>query len=436
MTADTDRLRAAELVARTPPDRNRYVDFLRVVSLGVVVAGHWLMAGIWIDDGEITGRNVLELVPVLQYATWVLQVMPVFFIVGGYANAASWRSAARKGTVYAEWLRGRMARLLRPTLAFVVAWSAIAALLAEVAGVDGDLVASTARLLAVPLWFLAVYVLVIPAAPAMLRLHDRYGLAALAGLVAAAAAVDVARRLLGIDVAGWANYLFVWLAIHQLGFFWHEGRLAARRTRAAMAIAGLGALVVLTVTDLYSHSMLGVGDEGNNAPPTIMLVVLAVWQLGFLLLLEGRTNRWLQRPRVWKVVIVANGMAMTVYLWHQTAMVAAVVIALVSGFGLRRPLLTGSWWATRPVWILALMIVLAPLLLLFLRIERAPPKARAGGSTWVAILGVLATGAGLVGLVVQGFLPGSGPGGVAAIPLLLLGTGAMLLLRTRPGRAS
>ncbi len=90
MTTDTDRLRAAELSARTPATRNRYVDLLRVVSLGIVVLGHWLMAGIWIDDGEVNGRNVLELVPVLQYATWVLQVMPVFFFVGGFPFFQHW----------------------------------------------------------------------------------------------------------------------------------------------------------------------------------------------------------------------------------------------------------------------------------------------------------------------------------------------------------
>jgi len=191
-------------------------------------------------------------------------------------------------------------------------------------------------------------------------------------------------------------------------------------------------MITLTGFDLYSHSMLGVGDEGNNSPPTLMLIVLAVWQFGLFLSFEAPARRWLARARVWKAVITANGMAMTIYLWHQTAMVVAVVIALVSGFGLRRPLLSGGWWASRPMWILAVMLLLAPLLLLFLRVERAPPKPRAGGSTVVAAIGAIATGAGLSGLVLQGFLPGSGPGGVAAIPLMLLGAGAMLLLKRRP----
>ncbi len=433
-TVSTDRLRAAELAERTPASRNRYVDLLRVTSLGVVVIGHWLMAGIWIEDGEINARNVLELVPALQYLTWLLQVMPVFFFVGGYANAASWRSAERKGIGYAQWLRGRMVRLLRPTLIFVAVWSALAAFLAEVAEVDPDIVSSAARLLAMPLWFLAVYIMVIPVAPAMLELHDRFGLRALVALVAVAGVVDLARLEFGLDWMGWGNYLFVWLAIHQLGFYWWEGRAGCVRKRFGLAALGLATMVMLTAFGVYSHSMLGVGDEGNTSPPTLMLIVLGVWQFGLLLGFEEPARRWLQRRTVWKTVITANGMAMTVYLWHQTAMVIAVVVAFVSGFGLRGTLLTGSWWASRPVWIVAVMLTLVPLLALFLRVERTAAAADAGGSGVVAFIGAILTAAGLSGLVLQGFLPGSGPGGIAAMPLMLLGAGAMLLLRhRRPG---
>ncbi len=433
MTVDTDRGRAALLADHTPDTRNRYVDFLRVFSLGVVVIGHWLMAGIWIDEGTVTGRNVLELMPALVYGTWLLQVMPLFFIVGGYANAASWRSAQRKGKPYAEWLRGRMARLLRPTLVFVAVWSALAVLIAETGAVPEDVLSGTAQLVATPLWFLAVYMMVIPAAPPMLRLHDRYRGAVFVALAACAVGIDLLARVADVSLAGWVNFLFVWLAIHQLGFFWQEGAVYRQRAPWLMAATGLGALVVLTVVfDVYSHSMLGVGDEGNNAPPTAMLIGLALWQLGLALLVEKPVQAWLERRRVWIAVITANGMAMTVYLWHQTALILAVVLALLSGVGLRRSLLSGSWWASRPLWIAVLMVLLLPLLYLFLRVERMPVQPRPGGRSWVAVLGALAAAAGITGLVLQGFLPGSGPGGVAAIPLMLLGGGAMLLLRA-PG---
>ena len=44
---------AKALAERTPDTRNRYVDFLRAVSITVVVLGHWLMAAPAMDRGEL-----------------------------------------------------------------------------------------------------------------------------------------------------------------------------------------------------------------------------------------------------------------------------------------------------------------------------------------------------------------------------------------------
>ena len=59
---------------------------------------------------------------------------------------------------------------------------------------DEEVLSGTAQLVATPLWFLAVYMMVIPAAPAMLRLHDRYGAAVVIGFAAVAGGVDFLAR--------------------------------------------------------------------------------------------------------------------------------------------------------------------------------------------------------------------------------------------------
>ena len=66
-------------------------------------------------DGLAAG-NVLSTTPGLWLATWVLQVMPVFFFVGGFSNMVSWQALERRGGGYVEYLSGRMARLLGPVL--------------------------------------------------------------------------------------------------------------------------------------------------------------------------------------------------------------------------------------------------------------------------------------------------------------------------------
>src|SRR5579885_598830 len=190
MTTLTAPPRPAELAAATPARRERYVDFLRVFSLAVVMFGHWLMAAVEWHDGRLLARNVLEAAPATQWLTWIFQIMPVFFVVGGFSNTASWTAAARDGRTYGDWLGSRLVRLVRPVLAFAVVWSGVVVGLAVAGVAPADV---RARSIAQPLWFLAVYVVVVAVAPAMVAAQRRWGLGVAAALVAGVATVDVAR---------------------------------------------------------------------------------------------------------------------------------------------------------------------------------------------------------------------------------------------------
>jgi uncharacterized membrane protein len=106
--------KARELAQMTPPERNRWVDFLRAVSILAMVCGHWLMAGVYVDAAGALQRG--DLLSVSQWAhwlTWAFQVMPVFFLVGGYSNGVSWDATLRKaepGQIgkYRDWFASRV----------------------------------------------------------------------------------------------------------------------------------------------------------------------------------------------------------------------------------------------------------------------------------------------------------------------------------------
>ena len=106
---------ALYLAEQTPESRNRYVDFLRAFSIIIVMCGHWLVVAFYIKDGKILLPDILSISPWTQWLTWIVQIMPIFFIVGGFANATSWSSAQRKGTSYSIWLSARLRRLISPT---------------------------------------------------------------------------------------------------------------------------------------------------------------------------------------------------------------------------------------------------------------------------------------------------------------------------------
>lgn len=117
------------LAGQTPAERYRYVDFLRAVSITVVIVGRWLIATAYMVDGHMIHGQLLRSHPQTQWLTWLFQAIPIFFIVGGYANAVSLESARRRSTSYTEWLAVRLRRLVSPPLLLLVAWATIAAVM-------------------------------------------------------------------------------------------------------------------------------------------------------------------------------------------------------------------------------------------------------------------------------------------------------------------
>ena len=84
-------------VLRLHRDRNRYADLLRVVAIGGVVYGHWLLISVTYRNGQLSGLDALDYVSWGRWLTWLFQVMPVFFLVGGYVNAQSWMAHHARG---------------------------------------------------------------------------------------------------------------------------------------------------------------------------------------------------------------------------------------------------------------------------------------------------------------------------------------------------
>jgi hypothetical protein len=308
---------------------------------------------------------------------------------------------------------------------FATVWGA-GALVLRGAGVDPDLLSRAAQVVAVPLWFLAVYVGVVALAPLMVTIDTRYGWRVPVTLTVLAASIDVITRTW--SAFGWINFLFVWLSIHQLGIRWATVRIRLG-VAAATAAIGLAAMATLTVIGPYPVSMVGVPGAGttNNSPPTVALVALAAWQFGLAMMAAGPARRLLTKPAVWAAVIAGNARIMTIYLWHMTAMVAVIGLSLLlGGIGLTVLPLSTAWWMTRPLWFAALGVPLVGLIWLVGRFERSGVSSRPRPAP-VALMGMLAVGAGFALLALKGFADADGWGGVAVGPVLAVFAGARLL---------
>ena len=121
--------------------------------------------------------------------------------------------ARRRGTDYAGWLVTRLNRLVSPLLVLLFAWALLAAIL-HYSGVTGDVLRLASRASLIPIWFLAIYTVVVVLAPATYIAWQRWGFASFWAFVVVAALVDVAFFAAKQQWLGWSNYLWVWLAAH------------------------------------------------------------------------------------------------------------------------------------------------------------------------------------------------------------------------------
>ncbi len=366
--------------------RDLTVDFVRVVCVLLVVVIHLLSVGIGRSaSGALVVSRTLELQPWFAGATWAGQIMPLFFVVGGFASLTAWRRMRPRGVTAGEFVRGRVLRLALPTLPVFV-FFAVAIGIALLVGVSPAFLQTITTGAGSPLWFVAAYVLVQSLVPVMAGWHERAPKATLGILLLAAIAVDVAQYGSHIQILGCLNLSFVWLFAQQIGFWYADGWFARRRWWQLVIIAAACycLLVPLTTFGPYSNNMLN-----DLNPPTIPLVVLAVAQASVLQLLKPALAALMRTRGAQAFVFVVGSRLMTVYLWHLTIIIALSGIALLIPGATPEPS-SAAWWWSRPLFYVLVLALLYALSFAVGRFER-PRETGETPRDAVVALGVVLT---------------------------------------------
>ena len=189
----------------------------------VVAIGHWLGMVVVLDHGELDGGNLLDFSPEYGWITWIGQVMPLFFFVGGFASATSLRSAERKGVRPADWIATRLHRMVTPAAALAGFWAVALVLGAAVGGFGvvalGGRPPPPSRCGSSPTTRSTPPS---PRSPSAGSGRDPGGWWR-ASLVLFALAE--AARFAGIPVVPQVNWVIGWLGFQVAGFAWQDGRL-------------------------------------------------------------------------------------------------------------------------------------------------------------------------------------------------------------------
>jgi fucose 4-O-acetylase-like acetyltransferase len=332
------------------------LDLLRAGALALVVLGHSSMGVIgWTEQGPQI-NTALDFYPWASWATWLLQIMPLFFVAGGAANARSWRATE---LAYAPWLWRRVARLMRPVWVYLLIMAPLSGLVSAVApaGWSEPLLGLATQLL----WFIGVYVVVCALTPLMVRADARHPLLAPVSLLVGVALVDWVRIGVGIAPVGLLNFVLAWVFAAQLGLLLDAGLLRGWRG-GGTALAAMSANLLLIGLGPYPISMVG-GSPGerfsNMTPPSLALALHALALAGLAGAARPMLARLAQRGPVWRAATAVNLTAMTLYLWHLPVLITMVAVTHL--LGLDRPV---DWTTDGPapapgywVWTLVFLVV-------------------------------------------------------------------------------
>ncbi|MEU6771850.1 acyltransferase [Streptomyces sp. NPDC046759] len=358
----------------TPASRDRAVDALRACAILGVVLGHWLVTALVAGDGGLHTTSPLQHMPRLAPISWLFQTLAVFFLVGGHVATRSLAGARTRGETYGCWLRTRLARLLRPVAALLCLWS-VAATALLLTGAPLATVEALLKLALSPLWFLLVLTGLTAATPLLTRLNPLWPLAVVLH-------VDLLRFGLHIGPSwlGWLNVAAGWLVPYTLGAAWTRGELDSSRAALVLFLGGTAATAVLVGFAGYPASMVGVPGTtiSNLDPPTLAAVTFGLAQCGLALLLCDRLRRAMARPLLRAAAALVNLSAMTIYLWHQTAMMATTATGLLAGRlpGLHTSPDSLGWVAYRLAWLPVFGVVLALCRTAFRHHEQGPRRPR------------------------------------------------------------
>jgi fucose 4-O-acetylase-like acetyltransferase len=352
--------------------RDLTLDLARVFCVLLVVVIHLLEVGVGVDPrtGAITVTRPLEHQWWFAGITWVFQIMPLFFVVGGFAGMTAWRSLRRRGGTAADFVRNRVLRLAQPALPLFVFY-VVALGVAALIGAPPALVQSVAVGAGSPLWFIAAYTVCQALVPALATWHERNRWAPVAVLLGAVIVVEVLRltvhghldfsyanvhvRLDGATI-GLLNMLFVWPLVQQFGFWYADGWFDLR-SWWQLVLLGLGAwatLFPMVLSGLYSPDMLT-----NLNPPLLPLVALGLSQACALRLLKPALARLMRTRGARAVVFLAGSRLMTIYLWHLPIIIALAGLGLLIPGASPQPGSAAWWWSRILVYLIVLGLLFA-----------------------------------------------------------------------------
>ena len=312
--------------SKTSISRERFIDFTKVIGLLFLIVNSFLFLRLEESSGELFVTNLSAESQSLIVISWFTAGMSLFFFSMGFNNLIAWYSNVGRDGSQWNYLVDRINTLLGPVLVWIFSSTIVLNILSRSSNFPNYLTTSedgimpSIEFILWPLWLVSIYLVMVLFAPLTIFLHKKYPYATVLTLITMTVLIDNIEFSLNFSYIKLFNYLFFWIAIHQLGYFYADGKIQEVNVNVFryLTVFSYGYLFYqISVSNKYlSLASYRLSSLNNEDPPTTLYLVASIGLISLAFTLKNLIEKMLSNQKIWLLISHIHANIYTIYLWH------------------------------------------------------------------------------------------------------------------------
>ena len=171
-----------------------------------------------------------------------------------------------------------------------------------------------------PLWLVSIYLVMVLFAPFTIYLHKKYPYATVLSLITITILIDNINFSLSLSYIKLFNYLFFWIVIHQIGYFFADGKIQKLNINIFryITVFTYGYLFYqMSVSESYlSLASYRLTSLNNEDPPTTIYLIASIGLICLFLSVKNIIEKIMNNQKIWLLISHIHSNIYTIYLWH------------------------------------------------------------------------------------------------------------------------
>jgi len=316
----------AKEAKKTSISRERFIDFIKVVGLLMITFNTEYLLDFKNSAGELLVYNDSFTVDNKTQFTWFTTGISLFFFSTGFTNKIAWYSNVGRDGSQWKFLTDRVNSLMGPVLVWIASISVLLNVFFRYLKfplfitTENDGLVTITEFLMWPLWIVAIYLVVVIFCPLTIYLHKKNPYLTIVSLILMTIAIDIIEFSISLSYIKLFNYLLFWLTIHQMGYFFADGKIFKYKSSIFATVSLISYLYLFykfnTSNEFMSVSGYRLSEISNEDPPTMYYLISSVGLLSFFLLFRKSLEDMLQNTNTWLIFNFVHSNIYTIFLWH------------------------------------------------------------------------------------------------------------------------